>query len=954
MLVKVAFFDVIMTMHNIFVWNVRGLNSRARRDVVREFILQQHVSVVCLVETKLDVIRPSVACDLMGSSFDYVFLPSVGVAGGILIGWRRDLWSVQRQIMRRFSVTVDIQSLVSAQPTWSLATVYGPVDDELKAEFLEELWEIHADCPTPLLLCGDFNLIYQAADKSNDRLNIRSMRRFRRVIDDLQLEELYLHGRLYTWSNERRHPTLERIDRAFGSLLWIQQFTDHHMRSLSTDSSDHAPLLLRLATQLRPKPRFRFECLWPKMDGFLDVVQQAWSCNLDSIDACKTIDFKLRRTAKALKSCSMRKICSVRLELFMVRELIAQLDVAQDTRELSIEENDLRKGLKRQSLGLASLSRTIARQRSRIRFLEEGDANTKFFHLQACHRKRKSYIPFFQHDGQCFSAEEAKEDLLFDYYNSIFGTPFSRTHELHLQGLLPQLELSGIDACFSEAEVWATIRELPLDRAPGPDGFTGRFYRDAWDIIKDDIVNAFNALWSLDARSFHLLNGAQMVLLRKTQSPTRLQDYRPISLIHSFSKLFAKCLARRLAPYLKDIVALNQSAFIKDRSIHDNFCSVQLACRWLHSKKFATVLLKVDIAKAFDSVAWNFLLEVLQFIGFPRRWREWIAILLSTASTKVLLNGRPGRRIAHARGLRQGDPISPMLFVIVMEVLNSLIRAADQHMMLTPLPGTAIAHRASLYADDLVVLLAPTVPDLRCFRQILMLFAGASGLVTNMEKCALTPIQCSEEMIHTALQEFPCVLASFPCRYLGIPLSLPRLRRADELAVIDSIAARIPTWKAGLLTSAGRVLLTKVTLSAIPVHLSIACCLSQWAIQQIDKRRRAFLWVGAEDVSGGKCKVAWNMVSRPTHLGGLGVLDMRYFGLALRLRWEWLRRSDPSRSWAALPAKADKHVQAMSTARISVVVGDGVSTKLWTDNWTSVGPLCHFRTGSVRSCVAPL
>jgi exonuclease III len=308
----------IMTMHNIFIWNVRGLNSRARRDVVREFILQQHVSVVCLVETKLDVIRSSVACDLMGSSFDYVFLPSVGVAGGILIGWRRDLWSVQRQTMRRFSVTVDIQSLVSAQPTWSLATVYRPVDDELKAEFLEELREIHADCPTPLLLCGDFNLIYQAADKSNDRLNIRSMRRFRRVIDDLQLEELYLHGRLYTWSNERRHPTLERIDRAFGSLLWMQQFTDHHMRSLSTDSSDHAPLLLRLDTQLRPKPCFRFECFWPKMDGFLDVVQQAWSCNLDNIDACRTVDFKLRRTAKALKSWSMRKIGSVRLELFMV------------------------------------------------------------------------------------------------------------------------------------------------------------------------------------------------------------------------------------------------------------------------------------------------------------------------------------------------------------------------------------------------------------------------------------------------------------------------------------------------------------------------------------------------------------------------------------------------------------------------------------------------------------
>ena len=160
------------------------------------------------------------------------------------------------------------------------------------------------------------------------------------------------------------------------------------------------------------------------------------------------------------------------------------------------------------------------------------------------------------------------------------------------------------------------------------------------------------------------------------------------------------------------MVAANQSAFIKSRSIHDNFRSVQLACRWLNAKHFPSVLIKVDIAKAFDSAAWPFLLEVLQHIGFPRRWTDWISMLLSTTSTKVLVNGRPGRRIAHARGLRQGDPISPMLFVMVMEALNSLIREADRRGVIAPLPGNAIVHRASLYADDLVVLILPSVEDL--------------------------------------------------------------------------------------------------------------------------------------------------------------------------------------------------------------------------------------------------
>jgi hypothetical protein len=107
------------------------------------------------------------------------------------------------------------------------------------------------------------------------------------------------------------------------------------------------------------------------------------------------------------------------------------------------------------------------------------------------------------------------------------------------------------------------------------------FYKVAWDIIK--LERAFNALWSLDSRSFYLLNGALMVLLQKVRNPTRLKDFRPISLLHSFGNLFTKGLAMRRAPRLVDIVRSNQIAFVKERCIHDHFRSVQLACGWLHS-----------------------------------------------------------------------------------------------------------------------------------------------------------------------------------------------------------------------------------------------------------------------------------------------------------------------------------------------------------------------------------
>lgn len=205
-------------------------------------------------------------------------------------------------------------------------------------------------------------------------------------------------------------------------------------------------------------------------------------------------------------------------------------------------------------------------------------------------------------------------------------------------------------------------------------------------------------------------------------------------------------------------------------------------------------------------------------MGFSRRWIDWIAILLSSANTKILLKGNAGKRICHGRGLRQGDPLSPMLFVLVMEALNALIRKADDLGLFNSLDVPTIKSRASLYADDLAVFFRPKQEDLRLMSVILDLFAAASGLHTNVNKCQVSPIRCTEEDLAAVLEHFPCQVAQFPCKYLGIPLLIYKLSKADLQPLIDTIADRLPTWKAGLLNRSGRVLLTKVTLTAIPIH----------------------------------------------------------------------------------------------------------------------------------------
>lgn len=128
----------------------------------------------------------------------------------------------------------------------------------------------------------------------------------------------------------------------------------------------------------------------------------------------------------------------------------------------------------------------------------------------------------------------------------------------------------------------------------------------------------------------------------------------------------------------------------------------------------------------------------MEHLGFPHRWMEWILALLRSASTRVLVNGRLGERICHAKGLRQGDMLSPLLFVIVMVVLNSMITEADRRHILTPLPGPVSGFRVSLYANDLVVLLVLRASDFCAIRRLLEVFAMASGLWTNIDKCTVS------------------------------------------------------------------------------------------------------------------------------------------------------------------------------------------------------------------------
>jgi len=426
-----------------------------------------------------------------------------------------------------------------------------------------------------------------------------------------------------------------------------------------------------------------------------------------------------------------------------------------------------------------------------------------------------------------------------------------------------------------------------------------------------------------------LLNSAYITLIPKKEEAWEARDYRPISLVHSFAKLVTKMLANRLAPLLDSMVATNQSAFIRGRCIHDNFMLVQQTIKVLHHRKVSSLFLKLDISKAFDSVAWSFLLEVLAHLGFSNGWCNLIANLLKSASTQVLLNGEPGNFISHQRGLRQGDPLSPMLFILVMDVLNSMFCRVDQEGLLQPLHSAG--QHLSLYADDVALFIRPNEEDLQLTKALLQLFGDASGLQTNLQKSCVIPIQCNTNIMERVDSTLHCTVSAFPSNYLGLPISDKKLRKRDLLVWIEKIANKLPGWKAPLLSLAGRAVLVKAVLTAIPIYLLIALKVPKWFIRSIDKIRRNFLWKGRKEANGGCCLVAWEKVMRPLDLGGLGIHNLEIMSWALQMRWLWIEKTNPDRPWAGLRIPVHAHSSAMFAISIVTSVGDGKNTLFWSD-----------------------
>ncbi|GKU94281.1 hypothetical protein SLEP1_g7800 [Rubroshorea leprosula] len=440
-------------------------------------------------------------------------------------------------------------------------------------------------------------------------------------------------------------------------------------------------------------------------------------------------------------------------------------------------------------------------------------------------------------------------------------------------------------------EIKEAIWDCDPSKSPGPDGFNFRFIMSMWDVIKADIVN-FVREFQQHGRMVKGSNASFIVLIPKSENPQAIEEFRPISLIGVSYKIIAKLLANRLRKVLPKVIGEQQMAFIEGRHLMDGAVIANEVIDEVKRKKKKGFLFKVDFEKAYDKVCWEFLDYMMTRMGFCATWRKWIQECLESSSVSILVNGSPTNQFPVNKGIRQGDPLSPFLFLIVAEGLNGLVASTVEKGRYKGVEigsgDVMVTHLQ--FADDTIFFGDATEDNIRVIKCIMRTFELASGLKINFKKSQLIGVRVDQSWCAKMAFQLCCKEGKLPLRYLGIPIGGNHRRKAMWQPMVESVRRKLASWRGQYLSMGGHITLINSVLSSLPVFLMSTYAIPKSIIHTIDKLRRSFLWGGKGDEKKIYC-IGWDKVCKKKEEGGLGVRDLRKFNLALMGKW-WGRLAE--------------------------------------------------------------
>ncbi|KAK2368688.1 hypothetical protein QL285_081866 [Trifolium repens] len=493
------------------------------------------------------------------------------------------------------------------------------------------------------------------------------------------------------------------------------------------------------------------------------------------------------------------------------------------------------------------------KEKANLKWHLEGDRNTKYFHKIAKIKTSSKTITSLQDGDLVLIEPEHISNHVVSFYKNLFCTNLVLQEPLLAEEAIPKLITDDINALLtllpSIQEIKVVVYALNKDSAPGPDGFGAFFFHHYWDTVKTNLSNAvlqfFTTSWIMPG-----FNSNIIALLPKVQNATSIDQFRHITMENFKFKVISKIIADRLASVLPSIIFEEQMDFIHGRNIKDCLCIASEVANLLHNKSFGgNLALKIDISKAFDTLEWSFLLKVLHCFGFNEVFCNWIHVILQSAFLSISVNGRAEGYFNCSRGVRQGDPLSPLLFCLAEDVLSRGISILVNSGVLDQIKGTRHFKVPShtFYADDLMVFCKGKLSGLKELKKLFNNYALQSGQVISTAKSTIYSGSITHGRLNLIVDLLNFKVGALPFNYLGVPIFKGKPKSSYLQPVADKIASKLTAWKASLLSMAGRVQLVKSVIQSMLIYSISVYSWPTGLIKEVEKSIRNFIWSGDVD-----------------------------------------------------------------------------------------------------------